>query len=95
MRVVCEAIKEGRSWSESGIQASIQFMVALRDGLDINTLIGTQTKEIDELAEDKSPKYYKEKLKASAGEAIRHNVSYLHQSTGKLVYQDLKGLHGY
>ena len=50
------------------------------------------TNHLEDQVESKPPKYYKEKLKTSAGEAIRNNVSYLHQATGKPVHQALKGL---
>lgn len=33
------------------------------DGLDIKTLVGTMTKNLEESIEDKSPKHYKKRLK--------------------------------
>lgn len=95
MRVFAKRLKNGRSWSDRGIQAFVQFMVALKDGLDIKTLVGTMKNKLENQIESKPPKYYKEKLKNSAGEAIRNNVSYLHQATGKPVYRALKGLQGF
>ena len=55
-------------------QAFIQFMVALKDGLNIKTLVGTMKNKLETLVESKPPKYYKEKLKNSAVEALRNNV---------------------
>ena len=95
MRVFAKRLKNGRSWSDCGLQVFIQFMVALKDGLDIKTLLGTITNHLEDQIETKPPKYYKEKLKTSAGDAIRNNISYLHQATGKPVYQALKGLQGF
>ncbi|WP_415579279.1 UPF0236 family transposase-like protein, partial [Filibacter tadaridae] len=40
MRVFAKRLKNGRSWSDKGITAFIDFMVALKDGLDIKTLVG-------------------------------------------------------
>jgi len=95
MRVFARRLKNGRSWSDCGIAAFIQFMVALKDGLDIKTLIGTMTNKLQDPVESKPPKHYLEKLKSSAGEAVRDNVSYLQQATGKPVYRALKGLQGF
>ena len=69
-------LKNGRSWSNRGIQVFIQFMVALKDGLDMKTLVGTMKNKLETQIETKPPKYYIEKHKASAGEAARNNVSY-------------------
>ena len=95
MRTFARRLKNGRSWSDRGIAAFIQFMVALKDGLDIKTLVGTMTNKLEDPVESKPPKYYLEKLKSSAGEAVRDNVSYLQQATGKPVYRALKGLQGF
>ena len=69
-------------------------MVALQEGLDIKTLVVTTTNKLEDSLERIPPKHYLEKLKSSAGEALRDNVSYLQQATGKSVYRDLKGLQG-
>ena len=95
MRVFAKRLKNGRSWSDQGIQAFVQFMVALKDGLDIKTLVGTMTKKLEDSSENKPPKYYKERLRSSVGEAVRNNVSYLKQAAGSPVYQALKGLQGF
>lgn len=95
MRIFAKRLKNGRSWSDQGIQAFIQFMVALKDGLDIKTLIGTMKNKLNESVESKPPKYYKERLKNSIGEAVRNNVSYLKQSTKIPMYQALRGLQGF
>lgn len=95
MRVFARRLKNGRSWSERGLASFIEFMVALRDGLDIKTLVGTMTNKLKDLEENKPPKHYVEKLKSSVGEATRNNVAYLHQATGKPIYKALKGLQGF
>jgi len=95
MRVFANRLKNGRSWSDRGIAAFIQFMVALKDGLDIKTLVGTMTNKIKNPVENKPPKHYIERLKSSVGEATRDNVSYLQQATGKPIYRALKGLQGF
>lgn len=95
MRVFAKRLKNGRSWSNRGIQAFIQFMVALKDGLDIKMLIGTMRNRLDESAESHPPKYYKERLTSSVGEAVRNNVSYLKQAARSPIYHALKGLQGF
>ena len=95
MRVFARRLKNGRSWSERGITAFIHFMVALKDGLDIKTLVGKMESKLQDAEEKKPPRHYVEKLKSSVGEATRHNVAYLHQATGKPIYQALKGLQGF
>jgi len=95
MRVFARRLKNGRSWSEQGITAFIHFMVALKDGLDIKTLVGKMESKLKDIEEKKPPKHYVEKLKSSIGEATRHNVAYLHQATGKPIYHALKGLQGF
>lgn len=95
MRVFAKRLKNGRSWSEQGITAFIHFMVALKDGLDIKTLVGKMESKLKNIEETRAPKHYVEKLKSSVGEATRHNVAYLHQATGKPIYHVLKGLQGF
>lgn len=95
MRVFAKRLKNGRSWSDRGIQAFIRFMIALKDGLDIKTLVGTMTQKIEDSSENKPPKFYNERLTSCVGEAVRNNISYLQQATGKPVYQALKGLQGF
>lgn len=95
MRVFARRLKNGRSWSDQGVSAFIHFFVALKDGLDIKTLVGKIENRLKDGKETKPPKHYVEKLKSSAGEAARQNVAYLHQATGKPIYQALKGLQGF
>ena len=95
MRVFAKRLKNGRSWSDKGIASFIRFMISLKDGLDIKTLVGTMTNKLDEAVETNPPKYYRERLKSSVGEAVRNNVSYLRQATGKPVYRALKGLQSF
>ena len=95
MRVFAQRLKNGRSWSDKGIAAFIRFMIALKDELNIKTLVGIMTTRLEETMETTLPNYYKERLKSSVGEAVRNNVSYLQQATGKPVYQALKSLQGF
>lgn len=95
MNVFARRLKNGRSWSDQGIAPFIQFMVALKDGLDIKTLIGTMENRLVKTEEKKPRQRYVEKLKSSVGEAVRNNVAYLQQATGKPVYHALKGLQGF
>ena len=53
------------------------------------------TNRLEEPVESKPPKHYLEKLKSSVGEAVRDNVPYLQQATGKPIYRALKGLQGF
>ncbi|QUW21284.1 UPF0236 family protein [Sporosarcina sp. Marseille-Q4063] len=95
MPVFARRLKNGRSWSDRGITAFIDFFVGLKDGLDIKTLAGKMENRPTDSAETKPPKHYVEKLKNSVGEAARQNVAYLHQATGKTIYHALKGLQGF
>ncbi|CAI9393860.1 TPA: ISLre2 family transposase [Acinetobacter baumannii] len=96
MSVFAKRLKNGRAWSEKGIDAFIRFMVGLKDGLDIKTLIGTMTKRLEEKESNHiKPKYYREKLTKTAGQATRQNIAYLSQTTGKPLYHALKALQGF
>ncbi|MBD1383641.1 ISLre2 family transposase, partial [Metabacillus arenae] len=97
MSVFAKRLKHGRSWSEKGLDKFIDVMVAFKDKLEIKTLQG-QLKQGLERTESKKnsqpPKYFVEKLKASAAEATRNNMAYLQQALGKPVVEALKGLRG-
>lgn len=95
MRVFARRIKNGRSWSDKGIAPFIQFMVALKDGLAIKTLVSTMEHRLHKGEVKRSRTSYVEKLKSSVGEITRNNVAYLNQATGKPIYQALKGLQGF
>lgn len=96
MSVFANRLKNGRAWSDKGMYPFIRFMVGLMDGLDIKTLVGTMSNHlVDDEPAEKKPKYYREKLTKSIGQATRQNIAYLTQSTGKPVYQALKALKGY
>ena len=58
-----------------GVTPFIQSMVALKDGLDIKTLVGTMENRLKETEEKKPQNRYVEKLKSSVGEATRNNVA--------------------
>ncbi len=53
------------------------------------------TQKIEDSSKNKPPKFYNERLTSCVGEAVRNNISYLQQATGKPVYQALKGLQGF
>nr|WP_325053286.1 UPF0236 family protein [Lentibacillus cibarius] len=97
MSVFARRLKNGRSWSDKGLDKFIDIMVALKDNLEIKTLQGIleQTQElIQESKEEKPPKHFVEKLKESAAEATRNNLGYLKQAIGKPITDALKGLRG-
>lgn len=95
MNLFARRLKNGRSWSDKGIAPFIQFMVALKDGLDMKTLVGTMENRLKKTEEKKPRNRYVEKLRSSVGEATRNNVAYLQQATGKPIYHALKGLQGF
>jgi len=94
MSVFAKRLKNGRSWCDTGLNAFIDFMVGLKDKLEIKTLLGKMNNP-DKEAIGKQPKYYVEKLKNSAGEATRNNLMYLTREKGKPVYRALKALQGF
>ena len=98
MSVFAKRLKQGRSWSDNGLDKFIHVFVAIKDNLEIKTLSGklTQTMEIEEKQrqEAKPPKHFVEKLKDSAKEATRGNIAYFQQAVGKPIVAALKGLQG-
>src|SRR5690625_5858515 len=82
MSVFAKRLKDGRSWSDEGLDKFFDVMVAFKDNLEIKTLQGVleQTQELtQENKEAKPPKHFVEKLKDSAAEATRNNLGYLKQ----------------
>lgn len=94
MRVFAKRLKNGRSWSDKGLGAMIHFMAGLKDGLAIKTRMGFMSCAEKKTDPERQPKFYKEKLVSTAGEAVRQNIAYLGQSSGKPVYQALKAMQG-
>ena len=94
MSVFAKRLKNGRSWCDQGLEAFIDFMVGLKDALDIKTRIGKMTNKLDKRKSDSSPKFYREKLTSTVGEATRQNIAYLQQSSGKPIYEALKAMQG-
>lgn len=97
MSVFSKRLKNGRSWSEAGLDKFIDVLVALKDNLKIKTLQGIleQTQESTQQNKvEKPPKHFVEKLKDSAAEATRNNLGYLKQAIGKPITAALKGLRG-
>lgn len=94
MSVFAQRMKNGRSWVEEGMKAMMTGLIGHLDKLSLRTLIGraeTWTKAKNE----NLPKYYREKLKSTVGEAARGNIPYLGQKANIPVYQALKGLSGF
>jgi hypothetical protein len=97
MSVFAKRLKNGRSWSEKGLERFIDVMVALKDHLTIKTLQGTLKQGLESKENSKKqkpPKHFIEKLKESAAEATRNNIAYLQQPVGKPIVAALKGLRG-
>lgn len=94
MSVFAKRLKNGRSWCDKGIQAFIDFMVGMKDELEIKTILG-RINPNDQTASVSQPKYYVEKLKSSVGELTRNNLSYLNQQKGKPIYHALQALRGF
>lgn len=100
MSVFAKRLKNGRSWSEEGLDKFIDVMVALKDSLKIKTLQDELIQGLDmqegqqEKQNEKPPRHFMEKLKDSAAEATRNNMAYLQQAVGKPVVAALKGLRG-
>ncbi|XQY93271.1 ISLre2 family transposase [Metabacillus sp. HB246100] len=93
MSVFAKRLKNGRSWSETGIHAFIDFMIGLKDQLEIKTILGTLNHTV-EFPSQPTPKYYVEKLKSTVGEATRNNLWYLKQGKGKPIYEALSTIRG-
>ena len=97
MSVFARRLKNGRSWSQKGLDKFVDIMVALKDNLEIKTLQGIleQTPAlIQEKRKSPPPKHFVEKLKDSAAEATRDNLGYLKSAVGKPITNALKGLRG-
>jgi hypothetical protein len=100
MSVFPKRLKNGRSWSEKGLDKFIDVMVALKDRLVIKTLLGNfeQVLEVQDRKTNrqavKPAKYFVEKLKNSSTEATRNNIAYLQQAIGKPIVGALKALRG-
>lgn len=100
MSVFAKRLKQGRSWSERGLEKLADVMVALMDHLEIKTLRGKFKRALDapgrekKTQEEKAPRFFVEKLKDSAAEATRNNIAYLQQAVGQPIVEALKGLRG-
>lgn len=94
MSVFAKRLKNGRSWCDKGIQSFLDFMIGLKDNLEIKTILG-RINDKDQTPLTSQPKHYVEKLKSSAGEATRNNLMYLNREKGKPIYQALKALQGF
>ena len=98
MSVFAKRLKQGRSWSDNGLDKFIHVFVAIKDKLAMKTVNGKWTPHVEtgekQWQETKPPKYFVEKLKDSAAEATRGNMAYLQQAVGKPIVAALKALQG-
>lgn len=98
MSVFAKRLKQGRSWSDNGLDKFINVFVAIKDKLEIKILNGKWTSTVETEGEQrqdtKPPKHFVEKLKDCAKEATRGNIAYLQQAIGKPIVAALKGLQG-
>lgn len=97
MSVFANRVKNGRAWCKSGIKAFLDVMIGLMDGLSVKTaygLVGTEDKK-KKKNKQKGSKDYLEKLKNSAGEAVRNNLAYLQHKSGTPIYHALNSLKGF
>lgn len=96
MRVFAKRMKNGRSWVEVGMKAMMTGLIGYLDNLSLRTLVGrAETWAKDKENKHKPPKYYREKLTNTVGEAVRGNIPYLSQKANIPVYRALKGLSGF
>jgi hypothetical protein len=93
MSVFAKRLKNGRSWSENGLNAFIDFMIGLKDQLEIKTILGTLNSIVESQSQS-TPKHYVEKLKSTVGEATRNNLWYLKQGKGKPIFEALSAMRG-
>lgn len=94
MRVFARRMKNGRSWVAEGMKAMMTGLIGHLDKLSLRTLIG-QVEAWTKEKEEKPPRYYREKLKSTVGEAVRGNLPYLSQKANIPVYRALKELSGF
>jgi len=98
MSVFAKRLKQGRSWSDNGLDKFIHVFVAIKDKLAIKILnrkwTSTVETEGEQRQETQPPKHFVEKLKDCAQEATRGNIAYLQQAIGKPIVAALKGLQG-
>ena len=94
MSVFASRVKNGRSCSDKGIQAFLNFMVGLKDNLPIKTILGSFERTTQQ-QEDSKPKFYKEKLTKAVEEVTVDNIPYFKSSSGKPIYAALRGMQGF
>ena len=98
MSVFAKRLKQGRSWSDNGLDKFIHVFVAIKDKLAIKILnrkwTSTVETEGEQRQETKPPKHFVETLKDCAQEATRGNMAYLQQAVGKPIVAALKALQG-
>lgn len=98
MSVFAKRLKQGRSWSDNGLDKFIHVFVAIKDKLAIKILNGKWTSTVETEGEQRQetqpPKHFVETLKDCAQEATRGNIAYLQQAIGKPIVAALKGLQG-
>src|SRR5690554_5813498 len=95
MSVFAKRLKNGRSWVDKGVSAMFTGLVAYLDKLTLKTLFGRIEKWTETKVEKNPPRYYKEKVTSTIGEATRDNVLYLKRKANIPVYKALKELSGF
>lgn len=92
MRVFAKRLKNGRSCVEDGMKVMMTGLIGYLDKLSFRTLIGrVETWSESKENSAKPPKFYREKLISTVGEAVRGNFPYLSQKADIPVYRALKG----
>lgn len=95
MRVFAKRLKNGRAWSDAGVLAFLETMIAFKDGMDLLTTFGRIAGKPESGLKGQPPRHYVEKLKDSIGEATRKNVPYLQRNGGTPIHQALRALSGF
>lgn len=95
MSVFAKRLKNGRSWVDKGVSAMITGLVATLDSLALKTLFGRVESWTESKKEKNPPKYYKEKIKNTVGEATRDNLLYLKGKANTPIHHALKALSGF
>ncbi|MBE2941609.1 ISLre2 family transposase [Anoxybacillus flavithermus] len=97
MHVLAKRVKNGRSWCEEGIRAFLHVMVAVKDGLTIQTWKGEVFAQ-EEKRETERETIVKKAMKhvgTKVAELVRGNIRYFDHSSGTPIYQALKALKGF
>jgi hypothetical protein len=95
MSQFADRLKQGRSWSQAGVQAMTKMIIALKDQLTVKTLVGLWETAQEQQASDRIQRSLHKRYKKQAVHLTRDNIAYLKQSSGTPIYHALKGLVGF